>query len=74
MATFVQSTEMQIFLKPFQPCHVVTGIHWIALCEYSQMSIVCQGFSHSSAFFAHLCVGKISHLQDIRVNKIMLIL
>ena len=35
-ATFVQSSEMERFLKPSQPCHV--GIHWIALAEYSQMS------------------------------------
>ena len=28
--------------KPFEPCHV--GIHWIALAEYSQMSINMPGF------------------------------
>ena len=36
--------------KPRKPYHV--GIHWIALTEYTQMSTMCQGFSHFSGSFA----------------------
>ena len=39
------------FLKSSKLCHV--GIHWKALSEYrySQMSIMCQGFSYFSGLF-----------------------
>ena len=41
-ATFFQSAIMQRFWKTSKPSHV--GIHWIALTEYSQMSIHMPGF------------------------------
>ena len=58
-ATFVQSSRMQIFLKPSKPCHV--GIHLIALTEDSQMSTHMPWFQSSLSFFASVCKGKLSH-------------
>ena len=58
-ATLAQ--ERKNLWKPTKPCHV--GIHWIALTEYSQMSIHSprfRGFFRISALF---CIGKISQQQ-----------
>ena len=48
-ATSVQRTFTQRFSKPSKPCH--SGIHWIALAEYSQMSTHMPGFQGYFRFF-----------------------
>ena len=53
--------EHKDFWKTSEPCH--TGIHWIALSEYSQMSTHLPGFQSLFSFFASFCIGQISHQQ-----------
>ena len=65
MATFVQSTIMQIFLKPSKPCHV--GIHWRALAEHSQMSTHLPRFQSFLGFLYHFVLAKFA-TNSIRVK------
>ena len=44
------------FLNSSKPCH--DGILWIALAEFSQMSTMCQGFSHYLGFLHHFVFAK----------------
>ena len=57
-ATFVQSTRMQISLKPPKPCYV--GTHWIALAEYSQMSTHLPGFWSFFNFLYYFVLAKLA--------------
>ena len=47
--------------KKTKTCHV--GIHWIALTEYSQMSIQKPRFQSFLRIFASFSIGQISHQQ-----------
>ena len=61
-ATFVRRARMQRVLKKhLNSCDV--GIHWIALAEYSHMSMHMPGFQSFFCFFASFCIGQISHHQ-----------
>ena len=49
------------FWRPIKPCH--TGIHRIALTEYSPMNTHVPGFQSFFSFFASFFNGKISQQQ-----------
>ena len=53
-ATFIQCQECKHFWKPSKPCH--SGIYWIALIAYSQISTHTPGFSGFFKDFVHYFV------------------
>ena len=55
------------FGKPSNPCHV--GIHWIALAEYSQMSIHVPGFQSFLRILHYFVLAKLA-TSGKRVNAI----
>ena len=68
-ATFVHITRTQRFVKTIQILSCWYSL-WIALTEYSQMSIYVPGFRPFSRFFASFCIGQISsHQQHLRVKE-----
>ena len=51
--------RVKIFQKPSNLYHI--GIHWIALAEYSQMSVpMCHDFSHFSGILHHFVLAKLA--------------
>ena len=59
--------DAKVFEKLSKPCHV--GIHWLACAEYSQMSTMCQGFSHFKVFLHHFVLAKLA-TSSIRGNDV----